>query len=210
VKGPRYDPLKRVLDAIVAASALVLLSPIFAVVAVAVAAQLGRPVIFSQMRPGYGGQVFKLRKFRSMRALDVSRGQASDDARLTPFGRALRASSLDELPALWNVLRGDMSIVGPRPLLVQYLDRYTPFQARRHEVRPGITGLAQVSGRNSLSWEARFEIDIQYVEKRSPILDLKILYRTVAVVMSRKGVSADGTSTMKEFNPQHRIERQGD
>lgn len=196
-----YDPIKRVADVLASSSALVILSPVLLGVAAAVAVKLGRPVLFTQERPGKDGVVFTMLKFRSMREVDVSRGLMTDEERITPFGRLLRASSLDELPALWNVLKGDMSIVGPRPLLVRYLDRYTPFQARRHEVRPGITGLAQVSGRNAVAWEERFALDVQYVEQRSAALDARILVRTVTSVLTRHGVAAEGSATMPEFDP---------
>ncbi|MCR8669853.1 sugar transferase [Agrococcus sp. HG114] len=194
-----YDRLKRALDIVAAGSALVVLSPVLAGVGIAVAANLGRPVLFRQSRPGRDGRVFELAKFRSMRSPDPARGLISDADRLTPFGKALRATSLDELPSLWNVLKGDMSIVGPRPLLVAYLERYTAEQARRHEVRPGITGLAQARGRNALSWEERFALDVQYVEQRSLVLDARILLETVVGVLRRDGVSAQGHVTMPEF-----------
>ncbi|MBY0277517.1 sugar transferase, partial [Candidatus Binatia bacterium] len=154
----------------------------------------GGPVLFRQRRPGRGGAPFTLVKFRTMRA-----GDAPDAERLTRVGRIVRALSLDELPQLWNVVRGDMSLVGPRPLLPQYLERYTPRQMRRHEVPPGITGLAQVAGRNALTWEERFELDVWYVEHRSLALDARIVLRTIAAVLGRRGVSADGHATMPEF-----------
>jgi len=187
------------LDVIGASLALVVLSPVLVVVGILVAVKLGRPVLFKQERPGKDGAVFELRKFRSMMNPDESRGLVSDEARLTPFGRALRTTSLDELPTFVNVLTGDMSIVGPRPLLVHYLSRYSPAQARRHDVRPGITGLAQASGRNALDWEDKFALDVEYVENRSLWLDLRILSMTVRSVVRRQGISADGHSTAPEF-----------
>ncbi|MEN3610768.1 sugar transferase [Plantactinospora sp. ZYX-F-223] len=193
----RYDRRKRVLDMLVAAVLLVLLSPVLLGCAAAVALALGRPVLFRQNRPGRDGRLFELRKFRTMRP--VSPGRTSDADRLTRLGRWLRATSLDELPTLWNVLRGDMSLVGPRPLLVGYLDLYTPEQARRHEVRPGITGLAQVRGRNALSWEEKFRYDVEYVDGRCLALDLRILLETVLQVLRRQGISAPGSATMPEF-----------
>lgn len=195
----RYDPVKRVLDVISASLTFVVLSPVIGIVAGLVAVNLGRPVLFRQPRPGLNGKVFYLYKFRTMKNPDPSRGLVTDEQRLTPFGRALRSTSLDELPSLVNVVRGDMSVVGPRPLLVQYLERYTPQQARRHEVRPGITGLAQVSGRNSLTWDEKFQLDVEYVDARSLGLDALILARTVATVFARRGVSADNHVTMSEF-----------
>ena len=178
---------------------LIVLSPVLAVVAVLVAANLGRPVLFKQDRPGRNGRVFRLYKFRTMKNIDQVRGLVTDGQRLTEFGRVLRSTSLDELPTLINVFKGDMSIVGPRPLLVQYLDRYTPLQARRHEVRPGITGPAQVSGRNALSWEEKFILDVEYVDSRSLTLDAKILWLTAISVARRHGITANGEATMGEF-----------
>ncbi|WP_413637623.1 sugar transferase [Microbacterium sp. OR21] len=194
-----YDVLKRVLDLVSAATALVLLSPVIAAVAVAVAVRLGRPVLFAQKRPGRDGKIFTLYKFRSMRDIDPAEGLVTDADRLTPFGKLLRSTSLDELPSLWNVLRGDMSIVGPRPLLIEYLELYSPEQARRHHVRPGITGLAQVSGRNGLPWEDRFRLDVEYVERRSLALDVRVLVATVRSVVRREGISAEGHATMRKF-----------
>lgn len=177
--------------------------PVIAVIAVLVRWKLGSPVFFRQRRPGRGGAIFEMVKFRTMTDARDAAGQLLPDAvRLTPFGRWLRATSLDELPELWNVLRGDMSLVGPRPLLVQYLERYSPRQARRHEVRPGLTGLAQVMGRNALSWDEKFEWDVRYVEQRSFWLDLKILALTVKAVLFRHGISAAGDATMPEFDPE--------
>ncbi|MFS2242861.1 sugar transferase [Microbacterium sp. OR16] len=198
--GPcSYDAIKRGLDIIASAAGLVILSPVIAATALLVAAKLGRPVIFAQERPGKDGRIFTLYKFRSMRAIDESLGWMTDADRLTPFGIRLRSTSLDELPSLWNVLRGDMSVVGPRPLLVEYLARYTPEQARRHEVRPGITGLAQVTGRNAISWENKFEQDVRYVDRRSLALDLRIVAATVRSVIKREGISAKGHVTAKKF-----------
>lgn len=198
-----YDAVKRALDIVVSAVALVLLSPVIAATAVLVAVRLGRPVVFAQPRPGRDDRIFTLYKFRSMRPVDPARGWVTDAERLTPFGARLRSTSLDELPSLWNVLRGDMSIVGPRPLLVEYLDRYTPEQARRHEVRPGITGLAQVTGRNAVTWESRFAQDVRYVDRRSVGLDLRIVIATVGSVVRRDGISADGHATMSRFGEAH-------
>jgi lipopolysaccharide/colanic/teichoic acid biosynthesis glycosyltransferase len=194
-----YDRVKRALDAAGSVVALVALSPVIVGVAAVIAVKLGRPVLYVQERPGRSGIPFRLIKFRSMREVDEPRGIVHDDQRLDGFGRALRASSLDELPELWNVLRGEMSFVGPRPLLVAYLDRYTPRQARRHEVRPGITGLAQVSGRNSLDWSTRLELDVEYVDARSLSLDAMILRRTILAVLQREGTTARGHATMPEF-----------
>jgi lipopolysaccharide/colanic/teichoic acid biosynthesis glycosyltransferase len=193
---------KRLLDVVGAATALVVTSPVQVAAAVAVRRSLGSPVLFRQQRPGLGGVPFTLLKMRTMKDSRDPSGRLLPDAeRLTPLGRRLRASSVDELPELWNVLRGDMSLVGPRPLLMEYLDRYTPEQARRHEVRPGITGWAQVNGRNTLSWEQKFDLDVWYVDNVSLGLDLRILWRTVQAVLAREGISAVGHQTMPEFGP---------
>lgn len=197
---PMTDAIKRAIDIVVAAVALVVLAVPMGVIAWLVRRDLGSPVLFAQERPGLGGELFTLWKFRTMRdAVDDQGRPLPDAARLTRFGRALRASSLDELPELWNILRGDMSFVGPRPLLPQYLDRYTPEQARRHEVRPGLTGLAQVKGRNALTWPEKLALDVEYVDRRSLWLDLKIIAATVLLVLRREGISADGVATAEEF-----------
>jgi lipopolysaccharide/colanic/teichoic acid biosynthesis glycosyltransferase len=194
-----YDAVKRTLDVLIGSAVLVLSAPLQAVLAVLVRRRLGSPVLFRQRRPGKDGRVFELVKFRTMREPDPASGRVSDADRLTAFGAFLRATSLDELPTLWNVVKGDMSLVGPRPLLVQYLERYTPEQARRHEVRPGVTGLAQVSGRNAITWSEKFAKDVEYVDRCSLALDASIIWRTVAQVVRRDGISADGDVTMPEF-----------
>jgi lipopolysaccharide/colanic/teichoic acid biosynthesis glycosyltransferase len=192
--------LKRAIDIAVSAGALVVLAPLLLAVAALVRWKLGRPVLFRQVRPGLSGLPFELVKFRSMTdARDEDGNLRSDAARLTSFGRWLRATSIDELPELWNVLRGDMSLVGPRPLLMQYLPLYSARQRRRHEVRPGLTGLAQVEGRNALSWEEKFEADVRYVEGHNLRLDLAILIRTVAMVLRREGINAAEDATMPPF-----------
>jgi lipopolysaccharide/colanic/teichoic acid biosynthesis glycosyltransferase len=190
---------KRALDVTVSAVGLIVTAPVQLVLAGVVAKRLGRPVFFVQPRPGKDGKVFDLVKFRTMLPVDETRGLVSDEDRMTTFGAFLRSTSLDELPTFWNVLRGDMSLVGPRPLLVRYLDRYSPRQARRHEVRPGVTGLAQISGRNAISWDDKLELDVRYVETRSFVGDLRILVRTIARVARRDGVTADGQVTTAEF-----------
>lgn len=199
-----YDAFKRLLDIAASAALLVLLSPLLLLTALLVRVNLGSPVLFAQQRPGRNGRVFTLYKFRTMQAAegrgDVS-AVASDAERLTRFGRFLRSTSLDELPELLNVLLGHMSIVGPRPLLVEYLERYNSEQARRHEVRPGITGWAQVNGRNAVDWDERFAMDVWYVDNRSLLLDLKIVLMTFAAVVKREGVSAEGQATMTPFDP---------
>ncbi|WP_159600676.1 sugar transferase [Agromyces humi] len=192
-----YDVVKRGLDVVGAVLGLIVSAPVMVAVAIAIAVHIGRPVLFVQRRPGRQGQPFHLLKFRSM--LPTSPNHVADEDRLTEFGRRLRASSLDELPTLWNVLKGDMSLVGPRPLLPEYLSRYSPEQARRHEVRPGITGLAQVRGRNAITWEERLYWDVVYVDHRSLALDARILAQTFAVVLRREGVAAPGHATMYAF-----------
>lgn len=193
----RYDAVKRGLDVMVSAVGLVVSAPVQLVTAGVVLRAHGRPVLFRQPRPGRDGVVFELVKFRTMQHPDAT--HVTDADRLTSVGRFLRSTSLDELPTLWNVIKGDMSLVGPRPLLVEYLPRYSPDQARRHEVRPGVTGLAQVSGRNGLSWEDKFALDVEYVDNRSLRLDLVILFRTVRCVVRRQGISGDGEATMSVF-----------
>ena len=192
-----YDNVKRTADIFFSVVGLILASPVIAGVAFVVLAVHGRPVVFRQPRPGLGGKVFDILKFRTMVEPDGER--VTDGQRLTRLGRFLRASSLDELPSLWNVMCGDMSFVGPRPLIVEYLDLYTPEQARRHEVRPGITGLAQVKGRNDLEWADRFRIDVEYVDGRCPRLDFSILLQTVHTVVGRRGISKYGHDTMPVF-----------
>lgn len=194
-----YDYIKRILDCIGAGIGLVVLAPVFAVLGLIIRINLGGPVIFAQQRPGKNGELFTMYKFRSMLEEDPARNLVTDDQRSTSFGRCLRATSLDELPTLYNVFKGDMSFVGPRPLMAEYLPLYSKHQARRHDVRPGITGLAQVSGRNLLSWEERFDLDVEYVERRNAMLDLNILARTIGQVFSRSGVEADGITTMTIF-----------
>jgi lipopolysaccharide/colanic/teichoic acid biosynthesis glycosyltransferase len=186
--------LKRALDVIVATAALAVLSVPMLAVAAVVRVAMGSPVLFRQVRPGRGGEPFTLLKFRTMRP-----GPGTDAERLTSIGRWLRRTSVDELPELWNVLVGDMSLVGPRPLLVEYLDLYSDRQARRHDVRPGLTGLAQVEGRNLLDWDERLELDVRYVETHTLRLDLSILWRTIGMVVRREGISAEGEATMAAF-----------
>jgi lipopolysaccharide/colanic/teichoic acid biosynthesis glycosyltransferase len=193
------DVVQRAIDIAVAGAVLVVSAPVMAGVAVVVAAGLGRPVLFRQQRPGLHGRAFTLVKFRTMRDVDEARGLVTDADRLTGLGRALRASSLDELPTMWNVLRGQMSLVGPRPLLMHYLDLYTPEQARRHLVRPGVTGLAQVSGRNLLDWEERLALDVWYVDHRSLALNARICARTALILLRRVGIAAPGSVTMPQF-----------
>jgi lipopolysaccharide/colanic/teichoic acid biosynthesis glycosyltransferase len=191
---------KRALDLGLAVPAFVVLAPLGLALGGLIRWKLGSPVLFRQARPGRDGRVFELIKFRTMsNARDADGALLPDEERLTPFGNRLRRLSLDELPTLWNVVRGEMSLVGPRPLLVQYLDRYTPEQSRRHEVAPGITGWTQINGRNAITWEEKFELDVWYVENVSLRTDLGILFRTVAQVLSQRGVSAEGHATMPEF-----------
>lgn len=183
--------MKRLIDILISLTALIILSPIFLLVANKVRKNLGSPIFFYQERPGKDGQLFKMIKFRSMKdAFDKDGHPLPDDQRITPFGQKLRSTSLDEMPQLINVLKGDMSIVGPRPQMKEFLDHYTPHQMRRHEVKPGMTGLAQVSGRNNLSWEEKFDLDVEYVEKQSTLLDFKIMFKTVEVMLKKEGINA--------------------
>ncbi|WP_179990395.1 sugar transferase [Acinetobacter sp. YH12252] len=192
--------LKRLLDIVIASSALVLLSPMYLIVAHKVKKNLGSPVLFRQVRPGLNGQPFEMIKFRTMKdALDAEGNPLPDSERLTPFGKMLRATSLDEMPELWNVIKGDMSIVGPRPLLMEYLPLYNEQQAKRHNVRPGITGYAQVNGRNAISWEKKLELDTWYVENQSLWLDFKIMLKTIKKVIAKDDISAEGEATMTKF-----------
>ncbi|MEG2357315.1 sugar transferase [Acinetobacter sp.] len=199
--------LKRALDIIIASAALALLSPVYFIVAHKVKKNLGSPVLFRQVRPGLNGKPFEMIKFRSMKdAVDAQGHALPDSERLTPFGKMLRATSLDEMPELWNVIKGDMSIVGPRPLLMEYLPLYNEEQAKRHNVRPGMTGYAQVNGRNAISWEEKFKLDSWYVENQSLWLDFKIMLKTVKKVLAKDDISAEGEVTVTKFagTPEHK------
>jgi sugar transferase EpsL len=197
---PNIQPGKRLFDLLIATLGLLVTSPLFLLIAILVRIYHGRPVLFGQRRPGYAGRPFRIYKFRTMTNARTANGDLlPDEQRLTPLGRFLRASSLDELPELFNILRGEMSLVGPRPLLMQYLERYSPEQARRHEVYPGLTGWAQVNGRNALTWEDKFRLDVWYVDHWSFWLDLKILFLTVWKVFKREGISQPGHATAEEF-----------
>jgi lipopolysaccharide/colanic/teichoic acid biosynthesis glycosyltransferase len=192
--------LKRSFDVVAASAGLLVLSPILAVIALVIRSTIGSPVLFRQERPGLHGRPFTMVKFRTMRdATDRDGNPLPDEQRMTRVGNILRSTSLDELPEFWNVVRGDMSLVGPRPLLMQYLERYTPEQARRHDVRPGVTGWAQINGRNAVGWKKRLAMDVWYVDNRTFALDLKIIARTILKVFGRDGVAADGHVTMPEF-----------
>lgn len=192
--------IKSALDRVLAAIALIILSPVMLMAAIAIYFKMGRPVLFTQLRPGKNNRIFTFYKFRSMTNNCDSKGNLlSDEKRLTAFGNFLRTTSLDELPQLWNILKGDMSFVGPRPLIVRYLERYSPEQARRHEVKPGITGLAQINGRNLISWEEKFKLDVWYVDNWSLWLDLKILVFTVFKVLQQEGINQEGYTTSEEF-----------
>ena len=192
--------IKRLLDIIIASIALILLSPLYAFVAYKVKKNLGSPVLFRQVRPGLHGKPFEMIKFRTMKdAVDADGNPLPDSERLTPFGKMLRSTSLDEMPELWNVIKGDMSVVGPRPLLTEYLPLYTAEQAKRHHVRPGMTGHAQVNGRNAIGWEEKFKLDTWYVENQSIWLDFKIMFKTVHKVLAKDDISAEGEVTMTKF-----------
>ncbi|HBC3442208.1 TPA: sugar transferase [Vibrio parahaemolyticus] len=195
--------MKRIFDFTASLCGLILLSPIIALVAWKIRKNLGSPVLFRQTRPGLNGKPFEMVKFRTMKdAVDAQGNPLPDSERMTPFGDKLRNSSLDELPELWNVLKGEMSLVGPRPLLMQYLPLYSKEQARRHEVRPGVTGWAQINGRNAISWEDKFKLDVWYVDNRNLLLDIKILFLTVKKVFVKEGISADGHVTIEPFTGQ--------
>ncbi|WP_375752260.1 sugar transferase [Vibrio sp. HN007] len=192
--------MKRLFDILVSLTLLIVLAPLLAFVTWKVSSNLGSPVLFRQKRPGKNGKVFEMIKFRTMKdALDKNGVMLPDSERLTPFGKRLRSTSLDELPELWNVLKGDMSLVGPRPLLIEYLPLYNAFQARRHEVRPGVTGWAQVNGRNTISWEDKFKLDVWYVDNATLWTDIKILLLTVKKVLIKDGVSSEGHVTTEPF-----------
>lgn len=192
--------IKRVFDVLLSAIMLIVLAPVIIIVAVIVAFNLGQPTLFRQARPGLKGKVFNIIKFRSMRdAVDNNGALLSDEQRLTPFGKKLRNSSLDELPGLWSVLKGDMSLVGPRPLLTEYLPLYSPEQARRHDVKPGITGWAQINGRNNISWQEKFALDVWYVDNQNLWLDIKILFLTIKKVCKQADINAKGEATMSKF-----------
>ncbi|MDN7131516.1 sugar transferase [Halomonas sp. MC140] len=192
--------IKRLFDVVASITGLLLLAPVIAIIAWQISRKMGSPVLFRQTRPGLNGQPFEMVKFRTMKdAADVEVDPLPDSERLTPFGQFLRSSSLDELPELWNVLKGEMSLVGPRPLLMEYLPLYSAEQYRRHEVRPGVTGWAQINGRNAISWSDKFKLDLWYVDNRSLWLDMKILFLTVKKVVVRDGISAEGEATMTKF-----------
>lgn len=191
---------KRFFDFILSLIAIIVLSPVYIIVAILVRVKLGSPVIFTQERPGKDEKIFKMYKFRSMTSETDEEGNLlPDEVRLTSFGKKLRSTSLDELPELFNILKGDMSIVGPRPLLVKYLPLYNDFQKHRHDVRPGLTGWAQVNGRNAISWEDKFRLDVEYTKKCSFFMDLKVIFKTISSVLKKEGISSDTSATMEEF-----------
>ncbi|MCI8324505.1 MAG: sugar transferase [Lachnospiraceae bacterium] len=192
--------IKRCLDIVLSLCGIIVLSPVLLVLFILVRVKLGSPVLFKQERPGKGEKIFTLCKFRTMTDARDEKGELlPDEVRLTKFGRLLRATSLDELPELFNILKGDMSVIGPRPLLVRYLPRYNSFQRRRHEVRPGLTGLAQVNGRNALTWEEKFEYDVRYVDNLTFAMDVRIFFATVRAVLKHEGINSETSATMEEF-----------
>ena len=196
----KNENIKRLIDVIGSLIGLTISSPLIIIISVIIYFTMGRPIFFKQIRPGLNGKPFVIYKFRTMLDLRDENGNLlPDEKRITTIGKFLRSTTLDELPEFWNVLKGDMSLVGPRPLLMEYLDRYTPEQARRHEVKPGMTGWAQVNGRNAISWEEKFKLDVWYVDKWSILLDLKIIFLTILKVLKREGISAEGYATMPEF-----------
>ena len=200
--------IKRLLDILIASTALLLLSPLYAFVAYKVKKNLGSPVLFRQVRPGLHGKPFEMIKFRTMKdAVDAQGNPLPDSERLTPFGQMLRSTSLDEMPELWNVIKGDMSIVGPRPLLTEYLPLYNEEQAKRHNVRPGMTGHAQVNGRNAIGWDEKFKLDTWYVDNQSTLLDFKIMFQTVHKVLAKDDISAEGEATMTRFEGKQKDEK---
>ncbi|MFD1707999.1 sugar transferase [Siminovitchia sediminis] len=193
--------MKRAIDIVAALLALILFSPLMAMIGLVIRIKMGKPIFFIQQRPGFQGKPFNLYKFRTMASNRDARGRLlSDEARVTPLGNVLRKYSLDELPQLFNILKGDLSLVGPRPLLMEYLPLYTPRQAKRHQVKPGLTGWAQINGRNTISWDEKFELDVWYVENRSLILDIKILIKTVEKVLRSEGINQPGKATVENFN----------
>lgn len=196
----KNQKIKRLIDIIGSLIGLTISSPIIVIISIIIYITMGRPIFFKQVRPGLKGKPFVIYKFRTMLDLrDENGNPLPDEKRLTTIGRFLRSTTLDELPEFWNVLKGDMSLVGPRPLLMEYLDRYTPEQARRHEVKPGMTGWAQINGRNAISWEEKFRLDVWYVDNWNIILDLKIIFLTILKVLKKEGISAEGHATMPEF-----------
>lgn len=198
---PSKNSAKRLFNLAVAVPSVIILMPVFILIGFFVRMKMGSPILFKQLRPGLHGKPFIIYKFRTMMdEQDESRNLLQDGERLTQLGRFLRRTSMDELPELFNVIKGDMSIVGPRPLLMQYLDRYTPEQARRHEVKPGITGWAQVNGRNAISWEDKFKLDVWYIDNWSLLLDIRIIFMTIGKILKREGINQPGQATMKEFN----------
>lgn len=203
-----YNYIKRILDIISSLLAIIILSPLLAVTAVLVKTKLGSPVLFKQERPGKDEKIFTLMKFRTMTDERDENGELlPDEVRLTKFGKSLRSTSIDELPELFNILKGDMSVIGPRPLLVKYLPRYNEHQHRRHEVRPGLSGWAQVNGRNSISWEEKFDLDVEYVDNYSLSKDINILFMTVMSVIKRDGINSDNDVTMEEFMGSFNVEK---